>query len=140
MKPEFHEAWIAKHRDPIDAPDQDFAWQELIERLKEEAEGLEQTNKTLAETIRHLLEILVPVRRKQIQTRSVGMRLLALAWVLDPSYFPGSPSLRELAQRSGVTPAKLARHAGRYSRLLHWRHRGQRHAWNWRQGQRSRLG
>ena len=138
MKPEFHEAWIAKHRDPIDAPDQDFAWQELIERLKEDAEGLEQTNKTLAETIRHLLEILVPVRRKQIQTRSVGMRLLALAWVLDPSYFPGSPSLRELAQRSGVTPSKLARHAGRYSRLLRWRHRGQRHAWNWSQGQRSR--
>jgi hypothetical protein len=140
VKPEFHEAWIAKHSDPIDAPDQDFAWQDLIERLKEDAEGLEQTNKTLAETIRHMLEILVPVRRKQIQTRSVGMRLLALAWVLDPSYFPGSPSLRELAQRSGVTPAKLARHAGRYSRLLHWRHRGQRHAWNWRQGQRSRLG
>lgn len=138
MKQEFHETWIAKHCDPVDAPDQDFAWQELIERLKEDAEGLEQSNKTLAETIRHLLEILVPVRRKQIQTRSVGMRLLALAWVLDPSYFPGSPSLRELAQRSGVTPSKLARHAGRYSRLLHWRHRGQRHAWNWSQGQRSR--
>lgn len=138
MKQEFNEARIGKSRDPIDARDQEFEWQELLERLSEDALNPHQTDQTLAETVRHLLAILVPNRRKQIQTRSIGMRVLALAWVLNPAYFEDTPSLRELAARAGVTPAKLARHAGEYSRRFGWRHRGQQHAWNWRRGQRSR--
>lgn len=140
MKPEFHEAWIAKHRDPLDAPDQDFEWNEILNRLDEDLEA-GKTDKTVAEAVKRLIQLLVPnYTNRRVWPKSLGVRLLALAWVLDPSYFPGTPSLRELARRAKVTPAKLAKHAGRYSRLLRWRHRGQRHAWNWRKGQRSARG
>jgi hypothetical protein len=59
------------------------------------------------------------------------MRLIALAWVLSPGYFEGSPSIRKLARRCGIRIAALANYTGYYSRLLRWRNRGQRHAWNW---------
>jgi hypothetical protein len=62
---------------------------------------------------------------------STGLRLIALAWVLNPGYFVGSPSLSELARRCSVRRAALANHTGYFSRLLGWRNRGQRHASNW---------
>lgn len=137
MKQPFDETRIAKNRDPLDARNQDFEWDELLERLSEDARA-EQTDKSLAQTVRRLIQILVPVyEKRRLWAKSLGLRLIALAWVLDPGYFEGSPSLAELARRANVTPAKLAHHAGRFSRLLGWRHRGQRHAWNWRKGQRS---
>ena len=137
MKQPFDDGRIAKSRDPLDAPDQDFEWEELLERLSEDARA-QQTDKSLAQTVRRLIQILVPVYdKRRLWPKSLGLRLIALAWVLDPDYFPGGPSLAELARRANVTPAKLAQHTGRYSRVLGWRHRGQGHAWNWRKGQRS---
>ena len=137
MKRPFDETRIAKNRDPLDAPDQEFEWEQLLERLSEDARA-EQTDKSLAQTVRRLFQILVPLYdKRRLWPKSLGLRLIALAWVLDPDYFPGGPSLAELARRANVTPAKLAKHTGRYSRVLGWRHRGQSHAWNWRKGQRS---
>jgi hypothetical protein len=75
--------------------------------------------------------MLLPPSDRRIQPQSLGMRLIALAWVLNPAYFDGSPSVRKLARRCGVRIAALANHTGYYSRLLGWRNRGQRHAWNW---------
>jgi hypothetical protein len=89
-------------------------------------------NQQLAEVVTRLLQLLIPYRTGRIQPVSVGLNLIALAWVLHPAYFGGSPSLRDLARRCGVQPSTLATHTGHYSRFLGWRNRGQRHAWNWR--------
>jgi hypothetical protein len=131
----FDENRLPANLDPVDAPDQGFGWEELYERMREDT-GAEGNDRDLAEVVRRLLGILVPHRGGHIFAKSLGFRLIALAWVLDPGYFDGNPSLRELAQRAKITPAKLSRYTGHYSRLLRWRNRGQRHAWNWRKGQR----
>ena len=131
MKEEFDEARMARRRDPVDAPDQDFDWDALYKRLGEDVnEG--KVNKRMADIIIRLLQVLVPVSTHRIQPGSVGLRLIALAWVINPAYFEGTPSIRELARRCGVNVVSLARHTGRYSRLIRWRNRGQKHAWNWR--------
>lgn len=140
MKPKFDDAYLAEHQDPLDAPDQDFNWQELFERLNEDASS-GQNDPRLSEFILRLLQMLLPPSRRRIQLESLGLRLIALAWVLSPGYFEGSPSIRRLARRCGVRTAALAVYTGHYSRLLQWRNRGQRHAWNWlRQGTPSHRG
>ena len=128
----------SKARDPVDAHDLDFDWDKLYQALDEEMpEG--KADKLLEEFISRFLQLLVPAHRGRLFPRSLGLRLLALAWVLNPGFFDDNPSLRRLAKRANVTAAKLSRHTGRFSRLLRWRNRAQRHSWNWVKGQRSRL-
>ena len=131
MKTDFAEDRVADCCDPVDAANQDFDWQRLYQRLCEDASDPDQ-DKRLAEAVTRLLQMLVPYSERQIRPDSVGLRVIALAWVLNPAYFGGSPSLRELAGRCGTTQSALARHTGRYSRLIGWRNRAQQHAWNWR--------
>jgi hypothetical protein len=140
VKRDFDETLQAKSRDPLDAPDADLVseWEQLYHALDGDLPDGER-DKQLEEVIIRLLRLLVPVREGRLYPRSLGLRLLALAWVLRPDFFEGNPSLRELARRANVTPAKLSRHTGRFSRLLRWRNRAQRHAWNWIKGQRSPL-
>ena len=130
MKPEFHEDLMAKTRDLVDAPNQDFDWEQLYDRLSEDAAN-DGNDPKLSETVVRVLQMLLPSSGRRIQPESLGMRLIALAWVLSPGYFEGSPSVRTLARRCGVRIAALANYTGYYSRLLRWRNRGQRHAWNW---------
>jgi hypothetical protein len=130
LKGDFHEGLKSSKRDPVDAQPQDFDWQKLYRQLSEDAvDG--DNDKRLAETVTRLLQMLVPFGKRQIRVEAVGLNLIALAWVLNPGYFDGSPSLRQLARRCGVEAATLARHTGHFSRLIRWRNRGQRHAWNW---------
>ncbi len=131
MRTDFAEDRLADCRDPLDARNQDFDWQRLYERLCEDASDPDQ-DKRLAEAVTRLLQMLVPFTQRQLRLNSVGLRVVALAWVLNPAYFGGSPSLRELARRCGITQSALAHHTGRYSRLIGWRNRAQQHAWNWR--------
>jgi len=128
----FDENRLADKRDSVGAPDQDFDWKRLYERLSEDAETGDNDPK-LSETVVRILQMLLPpLTNHRIQPQSLGMRLIALAWVLSPGYFEGSPSITKLARRCGVRIAALANYTGYYSRLLGWRNRGQRHAWNWR--------
>ena len=85
----------------------------------------------LAETIARFIQMLVGNAPGRIHPLHIGLKIIALAWVLNPGYFHDSPSLRQLARRCGVTPATLAHLTGHYSRFIHWRNRAQRHAWNW---------
>lgn len=136
MKGNFHEGLQSAKRDPMDASAPSFDWEQLYERLSEDAcDG--ENDKRLAEAVTRLLQMLLPLAERQIRPEVIGLRLIALAWVLNPAYFAGAPSLRQLARRCGVKPSALARYTGQSSRFIRWRNRGQRHAWNWRQVERS---
>ena len=139
MKQEFDETILADERDPIDSADQDFDWTQLYRRLGEDAASHGDDAK-LAEAVVRLLEALVAKTDRPMHPQSVGLRVIALAWVLNPGYFDGSPSLRDLAKRCRVQPATLARFTGEVSRFIGWRNRAQRHAWNWQRFERSDLG
>jgi len=140
LKEEFHENLQSDRWDPIDAPFKDFDWDKLCDQIDEDVEA-GKVEKQLAETITRILQILIPLRAKYLPPIEIGLNVIALAWVLNPAYFEGSPSLRRLARRCGVPAATLARHTAYYSRLIGWRNRAQRHAWNFRRGeQRSPLG
>ena len=133
MKHGFYEGFISDNADPVDSVAQDFDWRLLYARLNEEASDA-HVDPRIVETVRRLLQMLVADKGRRIQPNTVGLRIIALAWVLNPGYFQDSPSLRRLARRCGVTPAKLAHLTGRFSRFLGWRNRAQQHAWNWGQG------
>jgi hypothetical protein len=136
VKGDFHENRQSDKRDPIAAQHQGFDWEQLYERLSEDAANGDNDQR-LAEAVTRLLQMLLPLTQRQMRPEVIGLRLIALAWVLNPAYFAGAPSLRQLARRCGVKPAALARYTGESSRFIGWRNRGQRHAWNWRQVERS---
>jgi len=138
VKEEFNEAMLSDDRDPVDATSQEFDWQSLLERLGEPPEN-DISPQPFAQAVIRLLELLLSKTERPMHPQSVGLRVIALAWVLNPAYFEGSPSLRDLAVRCGVKPATLARFTGEASRFIGWRNRAQRHAWNWRESERSTL-
>ncbi len=137
MNQPFDETYRSAAQDPLNAPDQDFDWQGLYQRLNEDAANGANDHQ-LSQVVIHLLQMLLPLSGRRIQPESLGMRLIALAWVLSPGYFEGTPSIRKLVRRCGVRFAALANYTGYYSRLLQWRNRGQSHAWNWRKTVRPR--
>lgn len=134
MKPAFHEDLLADNLDPLDAKNPETEFAQLFDRLCEDATNGEN-DRDVAELVVRLLQMFVPNRRKQIVPRTVGLRIIALAWVLSPAYFEGSPSLHNLAKRCGATPTVLANYTARFSRLIQWRNRAQQHAWNWRKSE-----
>lgn len=138
MKEEFNEAMLSDDRDPVDATSQEFDWQHLLERLGEDATH-QDDDRPFALAVIRLLEVLLSKTEKSMYPQSIGLRVIALAWVLNPGYFEGSPSLRDLARRCRVKPATLARFTGEASRFIGFRNRAQRHAWNWRDPERSAL-
>jgi hypothetical protein len=138
VKEKFNEGMLSNNRDPVDAADQDFDWQRLYAQLGEDARSGDY-DRELAETVIRLLEVLVKKRDRPMYPMSVGLRVIALAWVLNPAYFKGCPSARDLAKRCRVKPSTFARFTGEASRMIRWRNRGQRHAWNWHNLERSGL-
>ena len=141
MSQGFDESRKSRKRDPVDAPDEEyeFDWDQ-VEKALDAATFAAGSDEALSEFVTRLLQLLVPRGDRRIFPRSLGMRLLALAWVLNPGYFEGNPSIAELARRANVSHARLADYTGHYSRRLRWRNRAQRHAWNWLKRQRSTLG
>lgn len=139
MKEEFDEAMLSEDLDSIDSLSQGFDWQALYERLGEDAQNGD-LDREVAEAVVRLIEKLVSNQDRPMYPQAVGLRLIGLAWVLNPAYFEGSPSLRDLAARCKVKPSTLARFTGEASRLIGFRNRSQRHAWNWDDLERSDLG
>ena len=127
---DFEEGFLSDNRDPMDAPSQDFDWEQLYAMLGEEVTHDQQPT----ELVTRLVQLIVPPTSHHVSIRAIGLRAIALAWILNPGHFPGNPSLRELAKRCGVNPPTIARLTGELSRLTGWRNRAQRHAWNWKKG------
>ena len=120
---------------PFAAKTTDFDWQQVYSHLDEEASETEIGKQTIEGVVR-LLKLLVATSRTKIKPDHIGLRVIALAWLLNPGYFTGSPSLRQLARRCGVNHTKLAELTGHFSRVIGWRNRAQRRAWNWRRSDR----
>jgi hypothetical protein len=116
---------------PAEAGTTDFNWQQVYRRLNEHS-GQTEIDKQSIEAVVRLLKLLVSTSKPRIKPDRVGLRVIALAWLLNPGYFADSPSLRQLARRCGVNHTKLAALTGHFSRLIGWRNRAQRRAWNWR--------
>jgi hypothetical protein len=135
MSQGYYDEFVSGDADTVDAASQDFDWKLLYRRLNEEAceAGVDEK---LAEAVSRILQLLIGKGQGRVYPNHIGLKVVALAWVLNPAYFKNSPSLRQLAGRCGVTPATLAHLTGYFSRFMGWRNRAQRHAWNW-QGQGS---
>ena len=130
MKYDFDDGFMSGDRDPMDAPDQDFDLEQLYQALGEES----TSNTERSEVVTRLLQLLIPADSKKLRPKAIGLRIIALAWVLNPALFADSPSARTLARRCGVNAPALARHTGEISRKTGLRNRAQRHAWNWKKG------
>ena len=98
-----------------------------------DGEGSPDASRKALEAFCLILEAMMP-RRPQLDVRdlrAIGLRMIALAWVLSPANIPGSPSLAQLARRLRVHKNYLTSLTSEMSRLAQWRNRAQKHAWNW---------
>ena len=114
----------------------DFDWEALYARLDEDLHD-PANDPRVAESAARLLQMLVPGVCNRLRPAQIGLRVVALAWVLSPDYFKGRPSLRQLAKRCGVSKSTLAEITAEVSRIIHWRNRAQKRAWNWQKSGRQ---
>ena len=139
MKSDFDDTYIPPDLDPVDGVSQDFPWADVFERL-DSGEGIVANDPEQFEAIFKLMNlILANAQGTEINLKAIGLRVIALGWVLNPANFPGSPSLREVAKRCGVSASALAHFTGEISRATGIRNRAQRHAANWKRPERSTL-
>ena len=133
----YDDSIVPRTLDPLDGTPNDFAWDEVFERLGE-IDGTVADSPERHETLSRLMNLLLAdAQGHKISPKAIGLRFVALAWVLNPANFPDNPSLRQLAKRCEVSPAALAHFTGTISRLTGIRNRAQRHAGNWRPAERS---
>jgi hypothetical protein len=135
VKEAFNDGPKADHQMTLEANITDFDWKRLYRLLNEEAAETE-IDPLMVEAIVRLLKMFVRTSKPKIRPDQVGLRVIALAWLLNPAYFADSPSLRQLAKRCGVSHQTLAELTGHYSRVIGWRNPAQRRAWNWRNSDR----
>ncbi len=131
MKPQFHEDYISPKRDPLQPKHADFDWDAVEAALGEKPEQPD-TDERLAAIIRKLFQWVTAIDLKKKNSQVlIGRRFIALAWVLDPALFEGSPSASKLAEMLRITrKADLWTLTGEASRHFGITNRGQNHAWN----------
>lgn len=140
LKEEFYEDYnssyyTARPLDPLAPPtEMEFDWDELYERLGEPSDRqLHENNmEQISEFVRKLFQWVVAVDLKQPNSQMlVGRRFIALAWVLNPALFDGSPSASKLAETLGITrKANLWTLTGEASQHFGITNRSQSHGWN----------
>lgn len=132
MKLHYDNSLLPETSDLLDGVPSDFAWNDVFERLGD-VDGTVMDSPEHHETISRLMNLLLTdAQGLKISPKALGLRLIALGWVLSPANYPDTPSLRRLAERCGVSPALLAFYTGEVSRLTGIRNRAQRHAANWK--------
>jgi hypothetical protein len=138
-----NDAFIEKYNqddhDALERVSADFDWEGLYAHLDADSRN-GGNDPRLAEAVARLLQMFLPLDGKSVRPQTVGLRVIALAWVLSPGYFEGSPSLTELSERCDVGAATLAQFTGEFSRLIGWRNRSQQRGWNWHPSERRPLG
>lgn len=135
---DFDETLLAETLEPLEAAAREFDWESLYARLDADTQD-DANEKDLAEAVKRLLQMLLPSPGQQVNPNHVGLRVIALAWVLSPGYFDDNPSLHELAERCGISAATLGKLTGQVSRVIGWRNRSQQRGWNWHRAERRPL-
>lgn len=110
-----------------------------LPNLRRIADGLNLAPKQLPPTVKARLStvarglfamVWTGNRDEARSVRIVGRRFMSVAWVINPGFFHGSPSLASIARRLGVTPKALQKSSARASRATGIVNRGQSHGWN----------
>lgn len=129
-------ALYGEQADPLDAQPIGFDWKLLSSALGENERDVERNFDDLRFGLRAILRWVLnrpATTTKGGYLKTVGMRIAALGWVLDPSLFNGTPSLRELAERIGCHPMALSRTTAKFSKGFGVSNRSQfSHAWRYR--------
>jgi hypothetical protein len=139
--PHFDDSRPCPSADPGVPETTEFAWDEVCRRLDGEPTG-DASEKALLAFCRlfHHLQPRRAGRLNRADVRTVGLRLIALIWVLNPANLPGSPTLAQLAHDCGVSRVWLCRLTAQMSRLARWRNRAQTRASNWIPPQPDEMG
>ena len=126
-KPEFKPDYVSPKRSPLAPPTyQDFDWNEVEREL---GELPEDARADVAEVIRKIFLWVTAVKMNgKNAPKKVGRRFIALAWVIDPSLFDGSPSLETLGKQIGNH--HLWKMTGKVSKEFGITNAAQNHAWN----------
>ena len=111
-----------------------------LPNLRRQAEKLGLTERPLAPDVKARLSRLIRGLFGLVATsgqvehcdaiRVVGRKFISLAWVLNPGFFDGSPSLAAIARSLKVAPKTLQNRSSEASRTLGIVNRGQAHGWN----------
>jgi hypothetical protein len=125
----FREAYISAKLDPLAQSHVDFPYEEVIRRLDKEPEPVNRRAELATELRRLIVWALGDAanRRGKVHLRGVARRTIALAWLMSPSNFELSPSLRDLAKRFDFSAAHLSQAAADCTRTFGIRNRGQCH-------------
>lgn len=114
--------------DPLDGHALDFDWDGLErsigETKRERADAIAGAAKAWKEVLRFCVRGNLNDPR---YLKGTGLRVVAMAWVISPELFQGSPSLSELARRVGCTPTSLSSFTAEFSRLFSITNRAQKH-------------
>jgi hypothetical protein len=132
MSKEFNEAFVSDDVDPHN-PNQvaDFEWDTLYERLGESV-GADLNGPDLPAMSTALAVILdwilrVDLRKKNC-LKAIGLRTVAMAWVVDPSRFHDE-SVRTISKRLGFTAPVMSVLSADFSRRFKIQNRFQDHDW-----------
>jgi hypothetical protein len=128
MTGDFHEDFVSEKIDPLADTHADFPFDEIDSEIA----GLDEENRAkLCQAYRRIFQWFCNINLKSDTAPvMISRRVLALAWVLDPSLIEGSPSAAELARKIGCPRTKFHGLTGSVVRKFGIRNRAQAHAWN----------
>jgi hypothetical protein len=108
----------------------DFNWQAVLHDLESptKSDGIPR----MAIALSRLLDWLLTANlTRKNALRTIGLRTVALAWVIDPKRFEGA-SLHTLAKKFGFTAPVLSVKCADFARKFHIHNKYQNHDWRTR--------
>jgi hypothetical protein len=131
--PEFEST--ASNLDPHYSGDYEFDYEAVDRELTGASAGLPDEDKALlAEGLARVVRWIIgqpkgSYRDRKLQARrysdQIARRACALAWVVNPSWFEGSPTLSELGQHLGISKSILSKHTSEVTGVFGIQNRAQ---------------
>lgn len=110
----------------------DFDWPSLYEVLGEaQSELPERDYDALGKALHELIKWLTRGQIEEARYETViGRRVIGLAWVMNPGFFDGNPSLTKLAKALGMKAPDLCEHTTSVTKAFGLMNKAQAHGWN----------
>jgi hypothetical protein len=119
MMPEQYLTWVSRHAAPGIETHAPFPYEQIDRNLGAEPDPEPDDAEHMARLVQAIKAIFAFIIPPDIDARHAnqygrrydqiaGRRALMLAWVIDPGFIPGSPSLTKLAKKIGVTAPILS--------------------------------